>query len=544
MTFKQLISSVTKSEWVFVGILSLILIILTTAPVVYGFLITPEDKIFTAMHFVSADDWFVYYSAINQVREGNWLYHNYFSSLEHTPLFWSSWIAIGLLARIFDLSGPAAFHLARILLIPIFLATAYLFIAYLFTEVKQRKLSLTFLSFSSGLGVFLIYRLAVYPQNFAKGYFQWPMDLWVPDINTFLTLFTSPHFIAGTILILLIFLLTSLFAESKRYSYAVFSGLCGLVLFSFHPFQVIKIFAVILSFIVVVALASKKIPWHLFGYCLTFGLISSPSVFYYIWMVNNDFLTFIRTIQNINPTTPLYLTLVSFGGLFIFAVLGIYLLDKQKKLSDYRYLLVVVWAVVQFMVLYAPVNYQRRMALGIHFPLAILTLVSLFTLYQLYQLQIKKHLTTVIVVGLLLFLPSTFFAMSADIMVFNQGRELSYLEKDLYHGMLWLKKNSESSAVIFSDVKTGNVLPAYALRTSYVGHAVETPYFNQRKKEPVWFFQANRDQEIEKNFLTNREIDYVLYGPREQQHGNYNPFVKDYLKPVFSSGSVTIFKVI
>ena len=59
---KELFNSITKKEWLFVIFLSLAVIFITTAPAVYGWLKTPADKVFTGMHFVSADDWFVYYS--------------------------------------------------------------------------------------------------------------------------------------------------------------------------------------------------------------------------------------------------------------------------------------------------------------------------------------------------------------------------------------------------------------------------------------------------------------------------------------------------
>src|SRR6185295_7920784 len=143
-------------------------------------------------------------------------------------------------AKAFNLSASVAFHLTRILLIPIFFGVAYTYLAYLFNDVWRRKVALLFLSCSSGLGLIFIYHLALYPQNYANGVFNWPMDLWVPDINTFLTLFTSPHFIAASILVLAIFLLISLFVENNKYSYAVWAGIFGLALFSFHPFQVLK----------------------------------------------------------------------------------------------------------------------------------------------------------------------------------------------------------------------------------------------------------------------------------------------------------------
>ncbi len=539
----KFIKTISKKEWLFVLILSIVLIVITSAPVVYGFLIK-GDRFFTGMHFVSADDWFVYYSFINQGKEGSLLFKDLFAPMDHVAVFRPDWLFVGFLAKIFNLSEIFSFHLARILLIPIFFAVSYLFLAYFFSDPKQRKIALSFLAFSSGTGKFLIYRLALNPLNYARGEFQWPMDLWVPDINTFLTLFTSPHFISATILILVIFLLTLAFTENNNYWYPVISGFCGLLLFLIHPFQVLKVFLIVGFFFFLLIIRQRKIIWPLVWNYLIFFILSVPAVLYYLWLMRYDELTNLRTLQNINPTTPLYLTIISFGGLLVFAILGIYILNKQKKIWENKYLFLAVWAILQFFLLYAPVDYQRRLALGIHFPLAVLSLIFFFYFYQNHFEFVKKRLTLIIVSGLLLFLPSTLFALSADIMVYEQSRELSYLDEQTHQALLWIKENTNKESIIFSDVKTGLILPAYSLRTSYVGHAVESPYYRQRKIEPGWFFKNNRNQNLEINFLKSRDINYVFYGLLEKELGSYDPEAKNYLKLVFDLPKVKIYQVL
>ncbi|MAG44277.1 hypothetical protein CL633_00075 [bacterium] len=496
------------------------------------------------MHFVSADDWFVYYSFINQAKEGNFLLADLFSSVEHVSIFRPLWLLVGLVAKVLMISAPVALHLFRIMLIPIFFSVSMFFTAYLFRDPLKRKFTLAFIAFSSGLGISLIHRLAKYPANYVDPYFSWPMDLWVPDINTFLTLFTSPHFIAATILLLIIFLLTVLFTTNYKYSYALYAGLAGAALFSFHPFQILKTFIIIGFFFLGLVIIKRKIIWPLIWYYLIFLVVSSPPIFYYIWLLQNDFLTTLRAAQNINPTTPLYLTIIAFGGLLFFAVVGIYFLIKYKKYTESKYLFLIIWIVIQFLLLYAPINYQRRLGLGIHFPLVTLTIISFYYIKQLKFQFIKKHFVTVVVLGFFIFIPSTLFALAAEGMVFNQARGFSYIDKSTYQAFLWFKNESPRDSIVFSDFKTGNILPAYALRTSYVGHPVETPYYRQRKKEPAWFFNKNRDEEIEKNFLRRRNVDYIFYGEIERQIGDYEPSKKLYLKERFSNSTVKIFEVL
>lgn len=305
----------------------------------------------------------------------------------------------------------------------------------------------------------------------------------------------------------------------------------------------LKVFLIIGLFFFFLTIRQKKIIWPLVWNYVIFSFLSFPAVAYYLLLIRHDELTLWRTLQNINPTTPIYLTIISFGGLFIFAILGIYTLVKDRRIMENKYLFLVVWAVLQFILLYAPVNYQRRLVLGIHFPLAVLSLIFFFFISQSYWHLIKKYFVAIFIVGFLLFLPSNIFVLSADIMVYQQGREFSYLEKDVYNAFLWLKENTDENSIIFSEARTGNIIPAYSLRTCYVGHPVESPFYRQRKIEPDWFFRKNRSQEIEIDFLKKRKINYIFYGPREKELGEYNPLDKSYLSKVYSSENAAVYKV-
>ena len=543
MTFFEVLRSISKKEWRLVFGFSVVLALITLAPIIYGFLITPPGQIFSGMHFVSADDWFVYYSFINQAKAGKIFFNDLYASIPHLGVLRPEWLAVGFFAKIFNLSALASFQLVRIILIPALFFIIYLFLAYFFSKVSQRIFALFFLSFVSGLGVFFIHRLLLFPQNYYD-FFRWPMDLWVPDVNLFYSFYTSPHFIAATIFLVIIFFLTILFSEKRRYRYSVFAGLAGLFLFSFHPFQVLKVYVIMALFFLALMIIKKKIDWPFIFYFLIFFVLSFPSALYYLWLLKYDWLTLLRASQNINPTTPLDLTLVSLGGLFVGSVSAVYFLIKEKKWPENKYLFLMVWAVAQLILLYASVSYQRRLGLGLQLPFALLTLWALFYFYENYQAWIKKHLAILMILGGLIFLPSTMFVLASDVMVFSQGRGLAYIDQDVYQGFLWLKKNTPENSIIFSALDVGKILPAYSLRTTYVGHAVETPYYRQRKIEPAWFFAKNRDPKIEKNFLIKRGVDYFFYGLAERALGDFSPEIKPYLREVYRQDEVIIYQVI
>ncbi len=393
-----------------------------------------------------------------------------------------------------------------------------------------------------------------YPNNFAFGRFNWPMDIWVPEQNTFLTLYYSPHFIASLTLILLIFLLTTMFAARQKISYAIYAGLAGLLLFFFHPFHVLTVFCVILVYFAVLVFKDKKYFWPLVKYYFIFFILSLPAIVYYLYLLNFDFVVKQKSLQNICPTTSLWLTLFSYGLLLVFSVVGFFkLAGKTKKfyLMDNNFLFILVWAAVGLILIYSPVAYQRRLTQGLHFPFVVLTTVGLFFCYEALLTKknnLLKHLFkqryTILFLLSVLFIGSNVFNLAIDLSIYRDRRAISYLNNNLVQAMEWLKSTSPDSIIFNSADNQVNVVPAYSGRTVYVGHGVETVDFFEKQKEVDWFFANNRPAESERNFLLERGVDYIFYSGLEKKLGSYNPDTKEYLKNVYSNGSASIYKVL
>ncbi len=549
MTLGKIFKSVSAKEWQFVIFLSLAMILITLALLLYGWAVTPPGKIFTGTHFTAPNDWFVYYSYIEQVRQGNFLFENLFAFEPGIATLNIFWLLVGLVAKIFNLSNIFVFNLIRVILIPIFYFLAYLFIAYLFADAGKRKITLLVLSFASGLGILLLDRIIKYPFNFANGQFNWPLDLWVPEVNTFLTLYYSPHFILSLILILLIFFLTVLFAENQRFIYSLGTGVSALVLFAFHPFHVLTIFGVISVYFTWLILKARTRFWPLVRHYLILLLFSLPPIVYYLYLLKTDWLIQQKALQNLCFTPPLWITLFSYGLLLVLAVSGGYFLIKEKKL-DNKLLFVLIWASVQFLLIYFPVNYQRRLTAGLHFPLVILTVIAIFGLYDLLNQQknrwtkfLFKQRYTLLTILIFFLIISNLFQLAADFFIYTNQREFAYLDQEVVSAANWLKSIDEDKIIFNSANNVINVIPAYAGRKVYVGHGVETPNFKQKQQEVNWFFQTNRPAEVERNFLAKRNISYIFYSESEKKLGDYNPAEKAYLKEVYSNPKVKIYQV-
>lgn len=550
MTLSKILKTISASEWRFVFLVSLIMIFSTSVLLLYGILITPDDKIFTGIHFSFPNDWFVYYSYIEQTIQGNILFDNLFTHYEHLATVNILWLGVGMVAKFFSLSAFEAFNVVRILLIPVFYIVLYTFLSYLFVDVAKRKFVTLMMSFSSGLGFLLIDRVIRFPANFHEGVFQWPMDLWVVESNTFLTLYYSPHFIAALILILSIFFLSVLYVSNKKISYSIGAGVLAFILFSFHPFHVPTIFGVLLAYFAVLIFRDQKIHWYLIKHYLIVFFLAAPAIFYFLYLLKFDFVMGQKALQNMTFTPPVWITIFSYGLPGALAALGVYYLIKQKKFSN-KSIFIITWAVVQLLLIYLPVNYQRRMTQGLQIPITILATISLLALYSVVikrktataRFIYEQRFLALIFIGLLL-VGSTIFQLSADAVIYSSGKDLAYIDKDIISAAQWLKTTPKDSVVFNSADNIINVLPAYSGRRVFVGHGVETPLSAQKQYEVNWFFSKNRSEQSEINYLTNRSVDYIFYSPAEKLIGEFDPSIKSYLTEDYRNATVIIYKVL
>jgi len=106
-----------------------------------------------------------------------------------------------------------------------------------------------------------------------------------------------------------------------------------------------------------------------------------PVFLYYFLMLRFDYIVIQKYIQNVHFTTAWYLLVLSYGFLFIFSILGIYIFVKNKEYKDDKKLFIIIWLVVQTALIFSPLRYQRRLTEGLQIPLVFLTISGLFFIY-------------------------------------------------------------------------------------------------------------------------------------------------------------------
>ncbi len=120
--------------------------------------------------------------------------------------------------------------------------------------------------------------------------------------------------------------------------------------------------------------------------------------------------------------------------------------------------------------------------------------------------------------------------------------QVMYPLTDFWQAIMWLKNNTPETAVVLSQYTAGNYIPAYAGNFVYLGHGSETPHFDARSAQVNAFFSGVETADQAKQFLIQNNITYVFYGPQEKENAVNDINAYPFLKPVYRSALVTIFR--
>lgn len=550
MTIRNLIQDINQKEWTLIVIVIFVIIVITSIPHIYGFLNTPEGFTYWGRQMLNSHDTPVYFSYLEQVQQGHWLFENLFTTESQIKIFNPFWLFTGLIGKIFNLPVAVTFQVTRIILIPFLITICYLFISYFFQNKQERKVCFVMLLFSSGFGVLASRWLTpLYREKY--GYANWPMDTWVPESNTFFTLYHTPHLIFSLSLILLIFLLTLTSFENNKKRYSILAGLLALLLFQFHPFHVPTVFGVLGIYLIILCLKYRKIRWNLIGHLAIVFLLSLPAIVYHLLTMKYDWTIWQKAIQNVCLTPSWLMVLVSYGLLTILAIIGIISIWKNKLYNN-RNLFLIAWPITQFLLIYLPVNFQRRLTEGLHVGVTLLANFGLFFVYNFLKNKIGPKFFLLVVNNKMLiwiifpivFCCSNIFILGQDIIYAYAYSKVFYISYNKLSAIKWLAQNTSFTSQIFSSPANGNIIPAFSARNVYVGHGVETAFYLQKTKETEWFFKDNKRDEQKKTFLKKNNLNYLFYETEEKKLGSFNPEEKKYLKKVYQNDEVTIYKII
>lgn len=514
-----------KNEWQWVFLYAGFLAILISVPYLIAFSSQTSTYAFGG-GLIGIDDNNTYLAKMNQGALGAWLFTLPYSSEPQNgaPIYWF-YLLLGKISGTDFTNRLIVFHLARSIFGVILTLTTYQFLAEFLPLVNHRRLALMITTIGGGLGWVLI----IFGDQLGSG--PPPLEFYSPEAFSFLMLLTYPHLLLARSLML--FALQAFL--NQRY---IGPGISLIFLSLIQPVDVIIVWLIIGLFSIITFASKKHFSrsglWEELKPILLIGLISGPPLLYFEYLFISDPILKQWSAQNVIVSPSPIHFLAAYGLYLIFAIPG---LKSLKSIRPDLWRLALAWIFLIPILIYIPIGFQRRLIEGFQVLLTALAILGLSLLRPHYKKIISVlTLTLLIPSGLMLFIGTVQSASRVSEPSFHSANKISAFD--------WLNENSQPKQIVLSSYLTGNILPAYTSLTPFIGHSVETLFFDQKLKKVVSFYQSSTSDDERLRLIEEEQIDYVFYGPDERNLGDLDPSKLAYLLKRFEQGEYAIYQVI
>jgi len=505
---------ISPAEWRWVLTASAVVLIAFSAPYLVGWLKSTPQSQFSG--FVTGlEDINSYLAKMRYGAREGWELQIVYTSEPHQGGFvYLPLLALGKLTAWLTGEGANvstsalvwAYHIARVLCGLLLLVTTFRFTAEFLTDVTQRRMAWLLACLAGGLGwLSLLFNSPVASLE------TLPIELYVPEAFSTLLLFSHPHLALARSLMLIGWLLMFASAQSAGWRLPLLSGAAWLGMGLCVPFYVALLGVLLFIWLAAQAIRYRRLPWAVILRAALAGLLPLAYLIYNAWLFTTNPIFAVWAAQNILPSPPVPAYLLAYAVFLALAVAAVPILRRQG--IDQRSLLLIIWPLTSAVLIYLPINIQRRLLEGSIVPLAIMAAMGFARLTSNRSALIRRMLVAVIALALL---PSTLLLIAGGIItassagwpVFHPSAELAAYD--------FLNSNAPADSIVFSTRDSGMVIPAYTHTRVYVGHGPETVDYIE-KEALVAAMLASNDLASRDEFFEHNRIDYVWIGPPESQ---------------------------
>lgn len=543
-------SSTDKSTWrllvLFISLATLLML-----PYLLGYLTAVPGLTFTGL-LMNPEDSQTYLGKILQGYDGRWLYTIPFTPEPHAAapvgIFY---VWLGQLARGLGVTPLQIWHGARVVAQFLLWWATWRFVRSFLPQSNEAWTAYLLALFGSGWGWLL----------FLTGQTYWletfPVDFKQPEAHLFFMSLTFPHIMVGTaVLLALVWIWGQLpQAEGKRgWWLAVVSGGANLALGVAYPF-LIYLAAAIAGLVYLAACGrARAVQWGLAAQFALAFLIPLPLLAVYAYTLQSNSVFHAWDVQAATPSPPWPHYLVAFGPLLLLA--GFYAWRRPTEQRSWWVLW--LWVLAAALLLYAPLNAQRRFVQGVHVPLSILSTLGLTRVIlpwlaqtHLWQAVVRHprystpglgRLVTAVFL-LTMSLSNIYVLSSVSVSAVWQQPDPLFRPTEEIEATIWLRTHGHRTAVVLSEYETGNYVASHAGQRVVVGHWAETMAFAQKQAEVAQFYAAETADSWRQELLAHYQVEYVWHGPRERNLGGFEPQTAVYLRPIYQNQTITIYQV-
>ncbi len=507
-------------------------------PYLYALVAAGDRHVFTGLLFNPLDG-NTYLAKMYQGFNGAWQFHlPYTAEPGQGAYLFLYYLFLGHAARLSGTPIAIAYHVARLAAALFMIYAIFRFYAAILAESRHVWLAFGLALLGGGIGWLAL------PGGVITA------DFWVAEAYPFLSAYANPHF--PLTLGLLLWILTppgvdtavgtpANLSQVVRRSWKTAPLVFLLALIS--PFAVIIAVLVLGGVIVLGCLLNGRVLGpagrQYIGRLVWMAATGAPVLIYDQWVTMRSPQLRAWNAQNVTPAPAPWDFLLSFSPVLILAALGVWRLLKDRRARRAgaidSWLVPIVWVVLGILLLYMPLNLQRRFILGLYAPLCPLAVCGVAWLAGGHQ----RRFRLIAIALFVLVLPTNLFVLLAAQHGIQGHDPLLYLHEDEAAAFQWLRQQPEADALVLASPRTGLLIPAHTgLRVVY-GHPYETVDAESHKQAVEDFYSAGWDVSRKIDYLGTQAVEYIFVGPQEKVLGTFTEFPGTV--PVFQSGSVTIY---
>jgi hypothetical protein len=575
---------IASREWRRVAVFALFILIVTSIPYALAWSRQGEAWRFSGFLF-GVEDGNSYLGKMRLGMRGEWEFTLFYTPEIHRsePLVVLPYIAAGQLAGLFvPESSPDSqaalvitYHLMRLVCTALLIASMYLFIAQFLRARSLRLFALALATLGGGFGWLLsLIGLGGWLSSL-------PPDMYVPEGFSFLIIFGLPHLALARAALLwgLVLLIKSqrkdaephppappriqggehsgkpasnaaFFASLRLRAFALslFAGVSWLVVGLAVPFYLAVIYAILGAWGLAAWVRLRRFPGGLFWRCVVAGGVTLPLFGYntFIFLINEAFSQW--SAQNNLPSPHPLHYLVAYALLLVPALAG-FRWAWHRARRQIAFALPVGWLLIVPILVYLPINVQRRLSEAAIVPLAILATMGLRLLLRQGRTRRRTQTAYLIAASLttiFLLFGATLAALSPRTPLFRPSGEVAAFN--------WLNWHTSPDDVVFAAVPTGNALPAFVRARTYMGHGPETLDWPTKTDTVERFYRGElNDDEFAALFhppcrdsagLCLLPVHFIFYGEAERALSpDIAPPWADEMQLVYDADGYQIYRV-
>ncbi len=540
-------ASVTPAErrwvWAFAGLV----LLFTGLPYLIGYAAQGAAYRFSGFVF-ALEDGNSYIAKMLTGTFGDWLFRSPYSAMPQRGVFlFPLHLWLGKLA-----AGPALheqlvalYQLFRLLGGLLLILATYDFLAYFIHDVRWRRWGLALATLGGGMGWVAL----ILGQTYWFG--SLPLDIYSPETFGFLSLYGLPHLAlarAGMLWTLLAYLRLAAAARQASLVFhwrqtARLGALWLLVTGLAQPLTLAVTGVVIAVHLLILALAllRRRAAGFDWGGWLRLGLQTAAAgllpgllLLYTFWISHADPYVAAWTAQNvIRSPHPLHY-LLAYGLIAPYAALGAVRWLRDQGSDRLARWLPLGWLAVLPLLVYLPLDLQRRLAEGVWVAWVTLAMAAF-----------DRHERPIRLAGL----PLGLAFLTAGMMLLGGGLTASRPQPPLFtprdEARLFetLQTRPDKAAVVLAAFETSNTLPAYAPVRVLLGHGPESVGASVLQPQVADFYRAATPDAQRLGLIRQYHIRFVVWGPAERALGDWQPQTAAFLRPLAGFGEYYLFEV-